>query len=176
MYCVFFTSFFFALNASGDDDGSWLMDKTIESKLSPYAVLPLSAYTQGSLYKFESAKRWMEVGGFGMQLLIILSNKREAMIIYEISKWSEKDDALVVSRKSYSITLEELKSVDRYLSEMQKKIQTSGLVPIGDDFGFLSSENFDGTDFTMTKYADPTAVNLFRTVVLNILRETMAKK
>jgi len=171
---VSFTLCFHCAYCNAPDE--WLRDKVITRMLEQYVVLPLSAYLNGALHNFEVANRWIEASGFGFQSLIILSNSKEAMIIHELSTWNKDANAMITSRRIYQISLDQMKSISGYLDLMPSADSASEQLSSGDDFGFVSSETFDGTSFSSATYVKADVVKQYRDTVKVILKTIDAKK
>lgn len=146
----------------------WLQIPAVASQIKPFTVLPLSAYCD-AYPAYKRARRWMEVGGFGYKSIVLLSSDNESMIVHEISRWSDTEDAMIIQRRMFSLTPLEMEKLQNIWSKFPNAKSTSDKFLEGDDFGFFAVEDFSKQEFNLAILTSGKAVNDYRKIAAELL-------
>lgn len=146
------------------------MRPEISGRLKPYAILPIDAYLCISGQDYQRARRWMEVGGFGFEAITLLEQPQGALLIREVSHWSDDESALVITKTCYPLAIEQITRLNKKLGAMPSPDTKSEPLMEGDDFGFLSAESLTAKEFKVAIVTNGTAVAVYRLVVNELLK------
>jgi hypothetical protein len=162
--------FHFVCAVQAQSPSNWMKPPEIGGQLKPYSILPIDAYLRIAGQDYQRARRWMEVSGIGFAAITVLEQPQGALLIHEISNWSNEESALIITKTCYPLAVEQVARLNKELEALPSPDTKSEPLIEGDDFGFLSAESLTAKEFKVAIVTNGTVVVSYRSAVNALLK------